>query len=191
MARWFASQCSVRQRGESFVRCSAFFTACVTKTERAPSRGPSDRWRCTLVIGASGGRASPHGSRGQRRRSRPGRCSNRSSAVAWVIVTATIVRARRAYADAHAARTGVKANLRHCGRGGEDGRCCKKAKCDLFHDGSPLGTWIGKRARRNVVPPPATCWSQVPCKDYRTNFAELWNKKFWNEFWRVRHACLI
>ena len=49
--------------------------------------------------------------------------------------------AGRAYANAYPTGTGVKANLRHCGCGGEDGRCCNKAKRDLFHDGSPLGTW--------------------------------------------------
>src|ERR1700681_4920513 len=55
-----------------------------------------------------------------------------------IVVAATIVRAWRTYADAHAAGAGVKANLRHCRRGGEDGRCCNKTKRDLFHDGSPL-----------------------------------------------------
>src|SRR5580698_8853140 len=86
-----------------------------------------------------------------------------------IVVAATIVRARRAYANAHTVGAGVKANLRHCRRGGEDGRGCNKAKRDLFHDGSPLGTWIGKRLRRNSVPLPTTFWSQVPCKNYRTN----------------------
>src|SRR5580704_8741498 len=98
-----------------------------------------------------------------------------------IVVAATIVRARRAYTNAHAAWAGVKADLRHCRRGGEDARCRNKTKCNLFHDGSPLGTWLGKRARRNVVPAPATRWSQVPCKNYRTNFAELWNQTFWNK----------
>src|ERR1700731_930195 len=78
-----------------------------------------------------------------------------------IVVAATIVWARGAYADAYPAGAGVKANLRHCRRGGEDGRGCNKAKRDLFHDGSPLGTWIGKRARRNGVPLTTTFWSQV------------------------------
>src|SRR5580700_10158412 len=100
-----------------------------------------------------------------------------------IVVAAAIVRPRRAYTDAHAARAGVKANLSHCRRRGEDGRCCNKTKRDLFHDGSPLGTWLGKRVRRSVVPGTASCWSRVPRKNYRTNFAELWNRP-----WRVRHA---
>src|ERR1700722_6055268 len=69
-----------------------------------------------------------------------------------IVVAATIVRARGAYADAYPAGAGVKANLRHCRRGGEDGRGCNKAKRNLFHVGSPLGTWIGKRLRRSSVP---------------------------------------
>src|SRR5580704_3579190 len=101
-----------------------------------------------------------------------------------VVIAATIVRARRAYADTHAAGAGVKANLRHCRRCGEDGRCCNKAKRDHFHDASPLGTWLGKRLRRSDVPRAAAFWSQVPCKNYRTNFAELWNQRSWNkEVW--------
>src|SRR5580704_1438226 len=94
-----------------------------------------------------------------------------------IVVAATIIRARRTYADAHAAGASVKANLRHCRRGGEDGRCCNKAERDLFHDVSPLSTWIGKRLRRSGVPQPALFWSQVPRKNYRTNFVELWNKR--------------
>src|ERR1700682_409043 len=82
-----------------------------------------------------------------------------------IVVAATIVRARRAYADAYSARTGVKADLRHCRRGGEDGRCRNKTKRDLFHDGSPLGTWLGKRLRRNGVPSPAALWSRVSHKN--------------------------
>src|SRR6202171_6874289 len=83
-----------------------------------------------------------------------------------IVVAATIVRARRAYADAYSARTGVKADLRHCRRGGEDGRCRSKTKRDLFHDGSPLGTWVGKRLRGNGVPPRTTLWSRVPHKNF-------------------------
>src|SRR5579862_5233682 len=90
-----------------------------------------------------------------------------------IVVAATIIRARRTYADG----AGVKANLRHCRRGGEDGRCCNKAERDLFHDVSPLSTWIGKRSRRSCVPQPALFWSQVPRKNYRTNLVELWNKR--------------
>src|SRR5580704_5096377 len=97
-----------------------------------------------------------------------------------IVIAATIVRARRAYADAYSAGTGVKADLRHCRRGGEHGRCCNKTKRDLFHDGSPVGIWLGKRLRRNGVPRPTTFWSQVPRKNYRTNFAELWNRLQFN-----------
>src|SRR5271154_5473312 len=82
--------------------------------------------------------------------------------ITWIVVAATIVRSRRAYADTHATRADVKADLCHCRRGGEDGRCCNKTKRGLFHDGSPLGTWSGKRARRNVVPGTARCRSRVP-----------------------------
>src|ERR1700686_373602 len=110
-----------------------------------------------------------------------------------IVVAATIVRSRHADANAYPAGAGVKANLRHCRRGGEDGRCCNKTKRDLFHDDSPLGTWLGKRLRRSVVPGTASCWSRVPRKNYRTNFAELWNKKFLNKaflnkFWRICRA---
>src|SRR5580692_8870790 len=57
-----------------------------------------------------------------------------------IVVAATVVRSRHTYAHAHTAGADVKANLRHCRRGGEDGRCCNKTKRDLFHDGSPLGS---------------------------------------------------
>src|SRR5271154_5352953 len=69
-----------------------------------------------------------------------------------IVVAATIVWARRAYTHAYPAGAGVKADLCHCRRGGEDGRCRNKAKRDLFHDVSPLGTWMGKRLRRSSVP---------------------------------------
>src|ERR1700731_2507277 len=52
-----------------------------------------------------------------------------------IVVAATIVRARGAYADAYPAGAGVKANLRHRGRGGEHGCGCNKTKRDLFHHG--------------------------------------------------------
>src|ERR1700733_4272047 len=66
------------------------------------------------------------------------------AAIKRIVVAATIIRTRRAYADAHPAGAGVKANLRHCRRGGEESRCCNKAERDLFHDGSPLWYLVRK-----------------------------------------------
>src|SRR5580704_856579 len=152
-------------------------TACPAKQKGPRSRGPSARWLPTYRLAVpvvAVPVVMPAGAEAKRYR----------GAVVVIVVTtltrivvaATVVRARRAYTDAYSARAGVKADLCHCGRGSENGRCGNKAKRDLFHDGSPLGTWLGKRLRRNRVPPPTTFLVVGSAQKYRTNFAELWNR---------------
>src|SRR5580704_4813932 len=61
-----------------------------------------------------------------------------------IVVAATIVRSRCADANANPAGAGVKADLRHCRRGGQHSRCCNKTNRDLSHDGPPLEYLVGK-----------------------------------------------
>src|SRR6202140_5688798 len=74
--------------------------------------------------------------------------------VTRIVVAATIVRARRAYADANAAGAGVKANLRHCRGGGQHSRCCNKTNRDLSHDAPPLEYLVRKTLEEKRRSPP-------------------------------------
>src|SRR5580704_12889352 len=62
----------------------------------------------------------------------------------WIVVAATIVRARHADANTYPAGAGVKADLRHCRRGGQHSRCCNKTNRGLSHDGPPLEYLVRK-----------------------------------------------
>src|SRR5580704_5102138 len=103
----------------------------------------------------------------------------------WIVVAATIVRARHADANAYPAGAGVKADLRHCRRGGQHSRCSNKTNRELSHDGPPLEYLV----RKTLEEKPRSTACAIFGRRFRAKINEQILRKLWNKLRFDRYAC--